>query len=102
MILQSTFECLKSVIEHPQHMCGYVQTNTNVDLFLNPRWLVIHKETKRGFYVDRCHEPTISVSKCVAPDFFVEKFDRCIFDRRPTWALSELALAFVTYVLETT
>ncbi len=63
---------------------------------------MILQSTFECFYVDRCHEPTISVSECVEPKFFVEKFDRCIFDQRPTWAQKEPALAFVTYTLETT
>ncbi len=100
MISQSTFEQTQTECDYFQRTVGRLPVD--VELFLNPRWLVIHGETKQGFYVDRCHEPTISVSMCTEPEFFVEKFDYCIFVPRPKWALSEPASAFVTFVLETT
>ncbi len=92
MISQSLFERILDV-------CGSM-TVPEVDTFMHPGWLVIHKATRQGFYVDRHREPTISVSMCTEPKFFVEKFDYCIFVPRPKWALSEPASAFVTYLLE--
>ena len=69
--------------------------------FLVPYVLVIHRPSRRGFYLDREYRHIIDVSKAIAP-VEVTEFEEnhlCACSNIPQWALAERSEEFTTYWL---
>ncbi len=69
--------------------------------FLTPYVLVIHRPSRRGFYLDREYRHIIDVSRCSAPEGSseVEEHHLSACDNIPLWVLAEKSKEFTTYWL---
>jgi len=89
-----------------RYICAYIQnspTPTGDELrpFLKPYVLIIHRQSGRGFYLDRDYRHILDVANCQEPKTFAEikRHHLCACGNMPAWAMAEKSEEFDTFWL---
>ena len=99
MLSQSLYQTLSMCLEIVQPTDSKIEGE--VEHFLKPYVLIIHRSSGRGFYLDRDYRHIIDIDRCQEPKNPVEVTRQHLgaCGNMPAWAMVEKAKEFDTFWL---